>query len=142
MPTVTMNIRAITWRSKIFQADSLALLDFDVGGDVVEHSAGTDIAVSSSQIANIKALVSIGFDSREDAVILAALIDNVEGVLVLFLKDLDAATGLRFTIDNAKLQRVRSNAAHNSPTNYTAVFYGRSTDGQLSPVTLAAGAPV
>lgn len=138
MPTVTMNLKSMTWRSLTFQTDSLAILDFDVGGDVVEHSAGLDDAVSSSQVVNRKALVSIGFDSREDSVILSAKIDNVEGELVLQLKDIDAVSGLQFKVLNAKLQRVRSNAAHNSPTNYTAIFYGRSSDGQLSPVTMAA----
>ena len=138
MANVTMNIDSAVWASPgSVTFDNEATLDFDFGGDVVEHSSGTDDHISSSTIVNVRGVFTIGFDDRVTAVSLASKI-NTEADMVLKVKDLDAATGISLTINQSRLQRILTNAQHNAPTRFSAVFYARSTDGTTSPLTAVA----
>lgn len=133
---VTMNIDSATWTGQVTFAGE-AILDWDFGGDVVEHSTGADSHISSSQIVNIRGLYTIGFNDRATFVNLSTRI-GTEASMTLQLKDIHASTGQQIVIANSRLQRLLTNAQHNSPTVYSAVFYARSSDGSTSPVTASA----
>ena len=138
MANVTMNIDSAVWASpgSVTLANE-ATLNFTFGGDIIEHSAGTDTHVSGSQVVNMRGFFQIGFDDRATALSLASKL-NVEATMTIKLKDIDAATGLQYAILNSRLREVRTDAQHNAPTRYLAEFYARSSDGTTSPVTPSA----
>lgn len=138
MAAVTMNIDSAEWASPgTVSFANEAELAFDFGGDLIEHSSGTDDHISGSRIVNIRGLYTIGFDDRVVAAALVAKI-NTEADMVMKIKDMDAATGIQLTALKSRLQRVLTTGQHNLPTRYAAVFYSRSTDGTTTPVSATA----